>query len=95
MKDRAKGWLEWCSYHPIYVIPVFVVILLAVVYVIVPAGHVYHVKITRTSPNTWHIEDPNNHPGRYVSRTCAVDGLKVSSLTTNGNAYDQMDVVCR
>lgn len=87
--------IGWFAYRPHFAIPIILGFALLLAWVILPAAGMNDPKVTRTSPNTWHIEDPNNHPGRYVSRTCAVDGLKVSSLTTNGNAYDQMDVVCR
>ena len=39
-----------------------------------------HLRITQTSPNTWHIQEPNNHPERYINRTCATKHMRVVQI---------------
>lgn len=52
------------------------------------------LSITKTSKNTWTIYDPNNGPDQYLDKTCATEGREVRSVTTPGEAYEWLYVVC-
>ena len=79
---------------------IFMVLVIALVlvglgtYVVVAATNLEH-KVTKTSPNTWHVEDPNNHPEKWLGETCASEGKTIANLSARANDYDSLDVVCR
>jgi hypothetical protein len=67
-------------------------IVIGLSYVIV--GSVQNPSVARTSPNTFHIYDPNNHPEKFINRTCVTVDMKVRQVAYAGDNYSDMDVVC-
>lgn len=76
------------------VIGLFLVAIITYVLVIATNGHFEH-KVTKTSPNTWHVEDPNNEPEKWLGETCASEGKTIANLSARANDYDSLDVVCK
>lgn len=54
----------------------------------------YEVEVTRTSPNTWHIHDPDNEPEKHLGRTCATEGKAIAQVQSVGDDYSDLNVVC-
>jgi hypothetical protein len=59
-----------------------IAMITAFVYVIV--GSVQDPSVARTSPNTFHIYDPNNHPEKFINRTCVTVDMKVRQVAYRG-----------
>lgn len=69
-------------------------LVFALSYVWATSAPKFKLEITKTSQNTWRIEDPNNDPGKYVGRTCATEGKAVKQLESPSESYDELLVVC-
>jgi hypothetical protein len=62
-------------------------------FAIAGSNHFEH-HITKTSSNTWYIDDPNNAPEKWIGQTCATEGKKVLQVQSPGGSYDSLNIVC-